>query len=196
MHGREWLVEAHGCDPVRLADPGALARVFERMIAELELHPVAPARWHRFPGAGGVTGMCMLAESHLACHTFPEFGSLCLNLFCCRARPEWDYRTHLADLLGATDVRVRTIERPYGAVMIPAIEGVADSTAATAQVPGLETMAAPEPAVVEIPAIEREASLEPAIGIAPGTTRSRPAPTAAPGSSRVGEPAAGAEAAA
>jgi len=180
MHGREWLVEAHGCDPVRLADPGVLARVFERMITDLELHPVAPAQWHRFPGPGGVTGMCMLAESHLACHTFPEFGSLCLNLFCCRPRPEWDYRAHLADLLGAGDVRVRAVDRPYGAVLVPSIEGGAD----------------PVPAMVGIPAIGRDPDIEPASGIAPGTTRSRPAPTAASAPVSGAEVGAGAEAAA
>ena len=121
MHGREWLIEAHGCDPAPLADVDALRRLFDRIIQELRLHPMAPAQWHRFPGPGGVTGLCMLAESHLACHTFPEHGSLCLNLFCCRPRPEWDWGGELRTLLGATDVVVRSVERPYAAA--PALVG-------------------------------------------------------------------------
>lgn len=122
--GREWIVEAHGCDPSALADVGALETLFARMIGELALHPVAPAVWHRFPGAGGVTGLQALAESHLACHTFPEHGTICLNLFCCRPRPVWDFDGGLAELLGATSVRVRTVERPLthiiGAAAAPA----------------------------------------------------------------------------
>lgn len=115
LTGREWLVEAHGCDPAALADPGVLEALFARMVAELGLHPVAPTLWHRFPGPGGVTGLCLLAESHLTVHTFPEHASLCLNLFCCRPRPEWDYGAALAEMVGAARVEVRAVDRPYAA---------------------------------------------------------------------------------
>jgi len=111
--GREWVVEAYGCDPARLADMGALEVLFARLVAEMHLRPVAPPVWHQFPGPGGVTGLCLLAESHLAVHTFPEHGSLCLNLFCCRPRPEWDFGGALRDLVGASTVRVRRLDRAY-----------------------------------------------------------------------------------
>ena len=114
MHGREWLIEAHGCDPAALADVDALRRLFDRVIQGLRLHPVAPAQWHRFPEPGGVTGLCMLAESHLACHTFPELGTICLNVFCCRIRADWDAGRVLSETLGARSVDVRRIERVYG----------------------------------------------------------------------------------
>ena len=118
--GREWVVEAYGCDPARLADVGALAGLFARLVAELDLRPVAPAHWHRFPGPGGVTGLCLLAESHLAVHTFPEHASLCLNLFCCVPRPEWDWERGLARHVGAREVRVRRLAREYAPTPVPA----------------------------------------------------------------------------
>ena len=113
--GMEWVVEAFGCDAARLADPGALGALADEMVATLGLRPVAPAQWHRFPGPGGVTGLLLLAESHLALHTFPEHGSLCLNLFCCVPRAEWDWERGLARHLGACDVRVRRLARAYAA---------------------------------------------------------------------------------
>ena len=113
MSGCEWIIEAHGCDRQTLADPSALARLFERIIEGMELHPVAPANWHQFPNTGGITGLSLLAESHIACHTFPEYGSACLNVFCCRPRPDWDFEKELRSALGASSVQVRRVERPY-----------------------------------------------------------------------------------
>src|SRR5215218_2609534 len=113
VSGREWLVEAHGCRPAALADLATLRALFARMVRELALNPVAEPQWHQFPGPGGITGLCLLAESHLSVHTFPEHGSLCLDLFCCIPRPEWDYEARLRELFGAEEVVVRAVERPY-----------------------------------------------------------------------------------
>jgi len=81
----------------------------------MRLRPVAPTQWHQFPNTGGITGLCLLAESHLACHTFPEFGSLCLNLFCCVPREPWEFESALIAMFGARSVTIRTMTRSYGA---------------------------------------------------------------------------------
>jgi S-adenosylmethionine decarboxylase len=114
MNGIEWVVDAQGCAAEKLRSMECLRELFKRIILELQLQPIGETVWHQFPEAGGITGLCLLAESHLACHTFPEFGSLCLNLFCCVAREEWDFETELRRVVGATSVTVRTVVRPYG----------------------------------------------------------------------------------
>jgi S-adenosylmethionine decarboxylase len=114
MNGIEWVVDAQGCAAEKLRSPECLRELFEQIILELQLQPIGETVWHQFPEAGGITGLCLLAESHLACHTFPEFGSLCLNLFCCVAREEWHFETELRRVVGATSVTVRTVVRPYG----------------------------------------------------------------------------------
>ncbi len=109
--GEEWVVDAGGCDPSSLRSGERLRGLFESMITGLNLHPVAPAAWHQFPGPGGWTGYLLLAESHLAVHTFPEHGTLCLNLFCCRPREAWSYEAELAERFGARAVSVRRVAR-------------------------------------------------------------------------------------
>lgn len=115
--GAEWIIDARGCEPDVLRDGDRLRTLFDRLIADLGLTPVAPAVWHRFPAPGGLTGFVILAESHLACHTFPEFGSICVNVFCCRAREDFDAAALMGATVGATDTLVRRIERSYGDAM-------------------------------------------------------------------------------
>jgi len=109
--GSEWLVDAAGCHPDALTSVATLRSLFDRVIAELDLHPVHEPRFHVFPPPGGVTGFVILSESHLACHTYPEHGIITLNLYCCRARPDWPWRERLRELVGASDVAVRNFER-------------------------------------------------------------------------------------
>jgi len=113
--GIEWVVDAVGCDATALRDAGALEALFAAILDAARLTPVAPATWHQFPHTGGLTGVQVLAESHLACHTFPEHASLCLNVFCCVARPDWDLEGLVRRSVGAREIRVRRIERYYGA---------------------------------------------------------------------------------
>lgn len=109
--GTEWLVEATGCDAESLRDLNALKTVFANIIRDLDLKVVGDAHWHKFPGEAGVTGLALLTESHLACHTYPEHNLATFNLYCCRERTAWDWKTNLQMLLGAENVHVTYVVR-------------------------------------------------------------------------------------
>ena len=113
MRGTEWIIDAHGCDPAALRDLGRLQALFDRIVLDLALTPIGPSAWHTFPAPGGITGFVVLAESHLACHTFPEHGSICVNVFCCRPRPAVDLAALLREAVGAGVTDVRAVERRY-----------------------------------------------------------------------------------
>jgi S-adenosylmethionine decarboxylase len=109
--GAEWLVDAAGCRPEALRSIPVFEALFARIVGDLELQPVQPPVWHQFAGAGGLTGLLLLSESHLACHTFPERGFAAINLYCCRERPVWDWARELDVALGAARVSVRRLAR-------------------------------------------------------------------------------------
>ena len=109
--GTEWIVDAHGCDPTLLRSSIALVRLFARVVEEMDLHPTSEAVWHVFPGPGGITGVLLLSESHLTCHTFPERGFAAFNLYSCRPAQEWPWADRLKEAIGARDVMVRAVTR-------------------------------------------------------------------------------------
>jgi S-adenosylmethionine decarboxylase len=109
--GTEWLIEASGCDAAVLADLNRLRAVFDRVIRDLDLNVLGKVAWHQFEHPGGVSGLALLSESHLTCHTYPEFGAATFNLYCCRNRGSWPWETTLKEMLGATEVHVRMLER-------------------------------------------------------------------------------------
>jgi S-adenosylmethionine decarboxylase len=127
--GTEWLIEASGCDAEGLRDAGRLREVFARAVRELGLSVVGEALWHKFPGEGGVTGLAMLTESHLACHTYPEFGVATFNLYCCRERPAWAWEDRLREMLGATVVGVQSVRRALPVALPTAFEASAHTPA-------------------------------------------------------------------
>jgi S-adenosylmethionine decarboxylase len=111
--GTEWLIEAFECDAEKLRDAAILRNIFSRAIGDLGLKTIGAPIWHKFAGAGGVTGLVALSESHLACHTYPEYKTATFNLYCCRKRAEWNWSENLREMLGARNVKIQKIERGF-----------------------------------------------------------------------------------
>ncbi|HEY6334164.1 MAG TPA: S-adenosylmethionine decarboxylase [Blastocatellia bacterium] len=111
MVGKEWLVDASGCNAALVRDGGRVLSLCDRVIQDLDLHVIGQPVVQEFPGGGGLTVFYLLTESHLACHTYPESGVVTFNLYCCRQRAEWNWLSELAVAFGATDVRVAAVVR-------------------------------------------------------------------------------------
>ena len=113
MAGIEWLLEMYGCPEETLRDQETLTGLFRAIVSAMKLKPLGGSTWHRFPATGGMTGFWLLQESHLAVHTFPEFHSACLNVFCCSERPSIKWESILSEKLGAKEIRIREYLRVY-----------------------------------------------------------------------------------
>jgi S-adenosylmethionine decarboxylase len=110
--GRHLIVELGGCDRARLDDPDII-RGLIRAASEAAGTRLLSEVVHRFTPAG-VTGLGLLAESHLAVHTWPERGYAAVDLMTCRADGVLDVDAVVRCLrvaLGARDTDVRLIER-------------------------------------------------------------------------------------
>ena len=110
MIGRHLLADLYGVSPERLDDVELLRACLEGAARVCGLTPVAAPALHRFEG-GGVTGFLMLAESHVALHTYPEHGYMALDIFSCGAADPCQALAVCRELLEPGEVRVRVAPR-------------------------------------------------------------------------------------
>lgn len=83
-------------------DPDTLRDTCLAAVAAAGLQAVGTL-FHRFPAPGGVTGVVLLAESHLAVHTWPELAAVTLDVYVCNLQADNSARAEhlLAALLPA-----------------------------------------------------------------------------------------------
>ena len=83
--GRHVLAELTGCPAVILNDPARLEKCFRRC-AEDGGATLVSSHFHHF-SPQGVSGVVVIAESHVTVHTWPEHGYAAVDVFTC-GRPE------------------------------------------------------------------------------------------------------------
>ena len=89
MHGLHLTADLRGCAPGQAAftDPAALRALCLSAVACSGLTAVGEL-FHRFPHPGGVTGVVLLAESHVAVHTWPELAAVTLDVYVCNLQAD------------------------------------------------------------------------------------------------------------
>lgn len=79
LHG---LLDLYGCEAALLRDEACLKNILQGA-AEAGQATVLGGGFHRFGQEGGVTGVLLLAESHISIHTWPEHGFAAVDVFLC-----------------------------------------------------------------------------------------------------------------
>jgi len=87
VQGLHLTADLRGVDPTLplMRDAEALAALCRDAVLQSGLAGVAEL-FHRFGAAdeqSGITGVVLLAESHLAIHTWPELGGVTLDVYVC-----------------------------------------------------------------------------------------------------------------
>jgi S-adenosylmethionine decarboxylase proenzyme len=82
MDGLHIVANLYACAGARCLTDGAALRGFALAAIERAGLTVLGDLFHQFDG-GGTTGCIVLAESHVAIHTWPELASVTLDAFVC-----------------------------------------------------------------------------------------------------------------
>jgi S-adenosylmethionine decarboxylase proenzyme len=108
-----YSVDLRGCSAISTLPPQAVAAFFVRALERAGATVVQEVS-HNFPGTG-LTCVLILAESHAILHTWPETGTVNVDIFSCSTRlRSLAAIEELSRLLGADGVSVQEIPRVDG----------------------------------------------------------------------------------
>jgi S-adenosylmethionine decarboxylase proenzyme len=108
--GRQIVVEYYGCVPEVLNNVAVIKRAM-RDAALVSGATVVQEAFHLF-NPHGVSGVVVIAESHLAIHTWPEYGYAAVDLFTCGDDVDPDAAfMHLKEKLGAASFSAIELKR-------------------------------------------------------------------------------------
>lgn len=113
--GTHLLADFYGVDPALLESSSAIDALL-RAGAEAAGARILHSHFHSFGSAQGVTGVVLLAESHISIHTWPEYGFAAADIFMCGdAQPKLALDVIAHALTPASSV-VQTIARGGAAI--------------------------------------------------------------------------------
>ena len=83
--------DLYGCDPRKLMRMEEIKKILETTVEKSGLTKIKSS-FHQF-NPPGVTGFVLLAESHVAIHTWPEYGYVSLDVYSC-GPPDGSFSVH------------------------------------------------------------------------------------------------------
>ena len=102
MFGPHLLMEASGCSYEKLTDINLLTNLLDRLPDQMKMTKIMAPYVFEYKGEvpedWGVSGIVIIAESHLAIHTFPDKGFLTVDIFSCK---EFDVREAVNEIVKA-----------------------------------------------------------------------------------------------
>lgn len=89
MFGPHLLLEAYGSQKEKLQDIGLICKILDIFPEKLQMTKIMPPYVFKYDGGNvkedwGISGVVLIAESHIALHTFPEKEFFTLDIFSCK----------------------------------------------------------------------------------------------------------------
>jgi S-adenosylmethionine decarboxylase len=108
--GNHIFADLHGIDAATLRDGAALEKLLCQA-ARAAGARVLSSHFHGFGEGGGITGVVLLAESHISIHTWPECQLAAADIFMCGAADAKRALAVLIEELSPADSHVETVVR-------------------------------------------------------------------------------------
>lgn len=113
--GQQLILDGYGCSLKRLVDQNFIWHFLDTCPIEIGMTKVSTPHVFEMKtkgeGAWGYSGFVLLAESHIFIHTFPNRGSLNLDIFSCKPFDEKGAIKYVVNLFCIKKKRVRQLDR-------------------------------------------------------------------------------------
>ena len=88
MYGPHLTMDMYGCDKSKLTKVQVVSEFLDRLPAEIGMTKIIPPYVFEYRGVKpedwGVSGIVLIAESHIAIHTYPEKNYASFDAFSCK----------------------------------------------------------------------------------------------------------------
>lgn len=115
--GVHFMVDAYDAKPELMGNQDRIRKALHDIPAKLDMHTISePVVVEVGPNnkkdPGGISGMIMIAESHLSFHTFPNRGFVTIDIYTCKDELDTESLINeLKKLFGFTDYETHFIKR-------------------------------------------------------------------------------------
>ena len=113
--GRHCLLDIYIQDRDWLKNQQDIEHLLHLAAQAAQAHILA-GHFHTFGGDGGITGVLLLAESHISIHTWPEHNYAAVDIFICGKLSINAAISVFQQRLANAHIEVRLLERGYKAV--------------------------------------------------------------------------------
>lgn len=113
--GQHLMIDGYGGDRDRLEDLDGLYRFLDEYPSKMGMTKIMPPYVFRYVGAKpedwGISGVVLIAESHISVHTFPEKGFVSVDLYSCKAFDTEAAMSEVEAVFGLKKLEVNTLDR-------------------------------------------------------------------------------------
>ena len=108
-------IDGFGANPEKLASEELVRELLDRYPDRIGMTKISPPFVQRYvgekPDDWGISGFVLIAESHIALHTFPERGYLWADIFSCKGFDVDEALRGISEAFELQEARTRILER-------------------------------------------------------------------------------------